>query len=249
MMGGSTRGIGRDELPTLHRGGRALDVPVCILAHVSMLQTRSRTCSIEPPLVDGTFVRVFVNCFDLTPAANAVDATFVVSYLSAGDQPVGSRKMAYLYWDQARGALVTYNSAGRSNGVERVGFGDYQVTLRGMAGGKGHLQVSPWARGVVRSAVSWRDRGSNRIVRVRCLSIAGVGQDVNFYLTYMRGMGLKGVGGERVSYLLANAPTARAYTPPLGGTHRLVGDRVSYGAASVASAVYASPTASGDRPM
>lgn len=201
-----------------------LGAPVGI-AHVSMLQTRSRTCSLDTPFVDGTFVRVFVNCFDLTPAANAVDATFVVSYLSAGDQQVGSRKMAYLYWDQSRGALVSYNSAGRSNRVERVDFGDYLVTLRGMAGGRGHLQVSPWARGVVCSVVSWRDSGSNRIVRVRCLSIAGVGQDVNFYLTFMRGMGLKGVGGERVAYLLADAPTTRAYTPRLDSAYSSAGRR------------------------
>jgi hypothetical protein len=201
-----------------------LGAPVGI-AHVSMLQTRSRTCSIESPFLDGTFVRVFVNCFDVTPAANPADATFVVSYLSAGDQPVGSRRMAYLYWDDARGALVSYNSAGRSNSVQRVDFGDFLVTLRGMAGGQGHLQVSPWNRGVVCSVVSWRDSGSNRIVRVRCLSIAGVGQDGNFQLTYMRGMGLKGLGGEHVAYLLADEPTTRAYTPRLDAAYSSAGRR------------------------
>ncbi len=182
------------------------------IAHVSMFRTSQRTCSIDQPFVDGSFVRLFVNCYDLTPAANFADATFILSYLSAEGQQVGNADMAYVYADSDGPPLVSYNSAGRTNGVERLDFGDFRVTLRGMAGGKGHLQVSPWARGVVCSATGWRDAGSNRVVRVRCLSIAGVGQDVRFYLTFMRGIGLKGAGGERVAYLLADRPTAAAYT-------------------------------------
>ncbi|MFO7533513.1 MAG: hypothetical protein R6W93_13720 [Candidatus Limnocylindrales bacterium] len=181
--------------------------------NVAMVGTRTETCSVEQPFPNGNDIRVSVNCFGLTPAAPGADSTFLVTYASVLDTGGGRSAIAYIFGDPNGPPLTSYNSKGKGNSVTRLDFGLFRVRLGGMAGLKGHLQASPWSKGVVCSVVDASDGRTAKLVRVQCLSIAGVGQDVRFHLTFLHRAGLKGFGGAPVAYLLANRPTASAYTP------------------------------------
>jgi hypothetical protein len=83
------------------------------------------------------------------------------------------------------GAISTYNSAGGTNRVRRLGTGSYEVTLAGMPLG-GAAQVTPMiesARHVCSVASIERSAPPQR-VRVRCFDGAGVPADVRFSLSY-----------------------------------------------------------------
>jgi hypothetical protein len=186
------------------------------IAHVSMLGSRHRICSPDRPFLNGPDAIVQVLCYDDTPAATAADATFTVSYVSESSDSLSHGAMAYLLAFPDGQPGVSYNSAGGSNAFKRVDFGVFSVRLGRMGSFRGVLLATSRNRGVtcqVRDQVA--RRGGPLIATVYCASLADVGQDDPFTVTFLSRLGLKGSGGVSSATLFADRPTARSYTPPV----------------------------------
>ena len=196
----------------------SLGVPPLGIAQLSMLGSKHRICAVGQPFQDAGDTIIDIDCFDDTPAAAAADATFIVSYLAVGSSGFSHAALAYVSTDPSAGTGdllgTSYNSEGGTNRMTRNTFGDFSVRLGRMGRFSGDIQASSMNRGVTCRVVGWAAKPTGPLtVRVLCVSLAGVGQDDPFMLTFMSHMGMKGPAGTSVAYLLANEPTARRYTP------------------------------------
>jgi hypothetical protein len=182
-----------------------------------MLGSKHRICAVGRPFQTAGDTVIDIDCFDDTAAATAADATFIVSYLAMGSSGSGHAALAYVSTDPSAstGSLIgaSYNSEGGTNRMTRNTFGDFSVRLGRMGRFSGDIQASSLS-GVTCRVVGWTAKPTGPLtVRVLCVSLAGVGQDDAFMLTFMSHMGMKGPAGTSVAYLFANEPTAGSYAP------------------------------------
>jgi hypothetical protein len=127
---------------------------------------------------EGRYLAVRVRCRDAS--GQAVDSRFAVTF-TAGPVPG-----AYLHADRPSDAGYTatgvfqFNSAGQPNTVTRTAAGEYRVTLPGVAGPAGDLQVTPYdttANCVVTSISE---------VRITCRDPSGAPADAQFLLIFWK---------------------------------------------------------------
>jgi hypothetical protein len=183
------------------------------VTHASALSTTARNCTVEdwgPLLADEVLT---VDCFDRH--GNRADAMFVVSYLSTA---VTSGKLAYAWANDATSpsyALTrsnSFNSTGNVNSVQRDGTGNYRVFFPDFTQNRGTVLVSKQAfqAGSCR-AVNWSTQQAAMVVRVKCYDVSGVPEDSKYFISFMQGLSIKGVGGTHTAYLWANHPTTASY--------------------------------------
>ncbi len=125
---------------------------------------------------EGNYLAVRVRCRD--GAGQAVDSRFAVTF-------VAGLSAAYLRADRPSEAGYTatgvyqFNSAGRSNSVTRSGAGEYRVSLPGVPGNGGNVQVTAYDSDAD-CVVAPRDQDSG--VRVVCRGSTGEPVDSRFLL-------------------------------------------------------------------
>ena len=93
-------------------------------------------------------------------------------------------------WGSGQPLDVTYDSEGGTNTVTRLDFGLYDVKLGKMGRFKGIFLASTPNRGVSCRVkrIFPSDHGA-KVLRIQCDSLAGVGQDDPFSLTFLSGLG------------------------------------------------------------
>ncbi|WP_436529579.1 hypothetical protein [Actinoplanes sp. HUAS TT8] len=131
---------------------------------------------------EGNYLVVRVRCRD--GGGQAVDSRFAVSFaVGLGDGARG----AYLRADRASEAgytatgVYSFNSAGQSNSVTRSAVGDYRVSLPGVLGDGGNVQVTSYGGDAV-CVTTPRDQNSG--VRVVCRGPGGMPVDAPFVLIF-----------------------------------------------------------------
>lgn len=121
---------------------------------------------------DEQFTMVFVDGAPLVPKPGAADA-----YLWASDP------MAAAY---APNLGYQHSSAALAGTIARAGVGDYEVTLPGVAGPGGHVQVTSHFLGASTCGVdNWNDVGFDMSVDVSCYDPAGNPVDAFFTIAWV----------------------------------------------------------------
>jgi hypothetical protein len=169
---------------------------------------------------------VYVSCYTLGGAR--VSTRFSVTYVATNDGP-GPFAYLYAFGTATEDASLQYshNSSGGTNHIERTDVGRYQVTLPGLGGASGHVEISVHNGGAVTAGVGtagtnpatcnvegWGgSSGGGVAIFVRCYESHGTFADSPFTLTYTDQQGLKGHATGKVAYLWADKPLLQAYTP------------------------------------
>jgi hypothetical protein len=143
---------------------------------------------------------------------------YIVSFLQAYSF-TGVR--GYVWADQQSSPSYTpalawqFNSANIApNAIVRTGQGRYVVTMPDLGGEGGNAQVTSYGDAPrICRAVAWGPSSGDEVIRVRCRNKTGALVDNRFVLSYVRGEGLKGLGGPVWAYLLANRSTDPSYIP------------------------------------
>jgi hypothetical protein len=164
----------------------------------------SETCKVlnwGPLLAD---MNVNVRCFDA--AGNPVDAMFTASFT----RPVSSASFAYVWAYTGSGTLGGYyqfNSTGAANSITNPATGSYLVSLPGLGGPGGAVEVTAYGGGNASCKVGyWTYSGTTENVNVLCQTPAGAPVNSAFTMTFNRGIGLLGAStglGWKVGYAWA----------------------------------------------
>jgi hypothetical protein len=198
---------------------------------VTPLTTKPRACVVGGWSPEATHTTVWIDCYDKNgvPTNTPFIVTARVLYQGQG-------QFGYLHANQPGlpgyipTAIAQSNGAqvGPVNAVVRVDEGLWDARLPGLGASGGTVQVA--AEGGIGprcGAVSWKDDGDDKVVRVRCRSMAGDPADEEFILWYAKGQGLASQIDRKQAYLFAHRPKAASYTPKLrfsteGGTPTVV---------------------------
>jgi hypothetical protein len=185
-------------------------------AIVTALSTSPRLCVMSdigsPSTPDE--INVDPNCYG--PGGGQRDSEFSVIFTTGG---VDSGALAYVWANQAGSPSYTPDpnyqfdrSSATPITITRPGLGTYKVTLPGISGGVGNIQVAAVEDAFCR-IVSWL-LATPTVVTVKCFSpFTDTASDTQFELAYTNGVGLSGVAGQSAAYLFANKPTTASYTP------------------------------------
>jgi hypothetical protein len=175
----------------------------------------------------------------LVVAALAASAVPFVADVGVAQAAVTSG-YAILWADQPTAASYTpntsfqHNSMNADNTIVRNGVGNYTVTLPGLGGDGGNVQVTAYgSSGTQRCKVaSWYPYWLAQTVNVRCHATSGAASDSMFTLQYQANG--SGATFYDQGYVWANSPTTASYTAPApyswnsrGGTNTI--QRVSTG--------------------
>jgi hypothetical protein len=110
-----------------------------------------------------------------------------------------------------------YNSAGKTNTVEHLSTGKYQVTMPGQEskGVAGVAQVTDIDHGGVGRCelAGWQGTKTGEVVDVDCFSLTGARQNRSFSVGYIRNGNLLGLDGITSAIAYANRPAATVYQP------------------------------------
>jgi len=107
-----------------------------------------------------------------------------------------------------------YNSSGGTNHIDHDSVGHYIVTLGGLGGQSGNVQVTAYGTTPGTCRVSyWGTTGVNQPIGVTCRDVAGSFVDKSFNLTYVDGIGLQGYTTGKYAYFWADKPHAASYLP------------------------------------
>jgi hypothetical protein len=186
------------------------------MVHVTALASVPRSCVVVGwgPVSADEYVAV--DCYDVGGVHR--DSKFVADFQNTNSN---EGKLAYLWADQPSAtveyepnAAYSYNSTGATNTVVRFSTGFYQASFPGLGSGRGSVQVSGYGIDpVICRAVSWLPNFGAESVRIKCRDDIGNLVDSMFTVTFMQGLGLKGIFRNRVAYLWANHSGLASYQP------------------------------------
>ena len=164
--------------------------------------------------------KVYVFCYNGSGAP--ANSRFVASYLNT-PLPNG-HNLAYLRDDQpstvSYDPTAAYNSSGGTNHIDRTGTGQYTVTLPGLGGLDGNVEIVALANlfmpgsnpGICRSN-GWGTISADQVAYLSCRNPAGVLTDLPFSLTFGDRLGLRGNSTGKAAYFWADQPTSPSYLP------------------------------------
>ncbi|MEA2621302.1 MAG: hypothetical protein QOH61_212 [Chloroflexota bacterium] len=186
---------------------------------VTALGTSPRVCNVENWLQQGAKEVVRVNCWNY--GGTRKDSQFVVNFIRSC---CATAEMAYLWASDPTSPTYTpfasysYNSTGGTITVNRTGTGEYRVSLPGLGGYNGSVQVmSMGSDKAVCNTGGWgTDPGDPQSVVVGCRALVGGAPiDTYFNLLYARDVGMTGFAdpSAKAAYLYADEPTAASYLP------------------------------------
>jgi hypothetical protein len=160
-------------------------------------------------------VSLEVLCYRLN--GEAADTRYSDIYTTGG---VDSGTLAFLWANEkvqttpyTPDLFYQFNSSGPvANTVHRTSVGTYKVTLPGMSGTVGNIQISA-AEDAYCRLQSWK-LATPVVITVKCLSpVTNAAVDSTFDLAYTDGVGLTGAASGSAVYLFANKPRTASYTP------------------------------------
>lgn len=149
----------------------------------------------------------------------AFDAPFLIYYRESGER---SDRDAYVFANgfqagtQVPNPEITWNGDRPDPSVTRLGTGEYDVRLPGLAstsGELGHVQVTSFTGGNRVRVVSWAHAGGDVTVRVRSVDSTGAPSDCSFYLSYQEQAAPIARREGSGSHVWAGSPSLASYTP------------------------------------
>lgn len=159
-------------------------------------------CKVSSWGTSGSGTLVNVRCHD---PAGALAASPFIAYYDKGGTAVGS---SYLWYDGSGvPATYSYNDAGSTNAVTRLGVGRYRAFLNGLSSGNASVHVTAYGTGPEHCAIEsyW----SGATVYVRCFDAAGALVDSRFSLHFTNSAPRAGmVGGHAYINGATSAPSS-----------------------------------------
>ncbi|MBA3488090.1 MAG: hypothetical protein H0T78_00845, partial [Longispora sp.] len=191
--------------------------------HVTSYGASSDRCKVQSWGPSGNDQQVNIRCFTLSGAPT--DSMFTATYTNV-TRVASGRKLGYVWAGSPTASAytpsTTYqgNSTGATNTVTRTTAGTYSVTMPGLSGARGDVQVTAYGTGSEYCKVTgWGPSGTNQNIGVKCFTTAGAPADAMFTMTYVDRSNILGVGvcctpdGNPSAYAWANQPSAASYAP------------------------------------
>ncbi len=175
------------------------------------------TCLAEGTQALATALFISVNCY--SSGGVLADSAFDVTVTQPTRAPAGV--FDYDLVPPGRSGKLTgsgqYNSAKKTNSVEHLGTGRYQLTMPGPAatGTTGTVQVTDIDKGKPGGCelAGWHGTKSGQVINVDCFALSGARQDRTFGVSYVAKSNLLGLDGIVSAYAYADRPTAVVYQP------------------------------------
>jgi hypothetical protein len=187
-------------------------------------------CSVTSwgPDSTGTILQVGVDCYALS--GTRMNDYFEVAFTSGGST---SGTTDYVWANDSTAKSYTpnrdhqFNSSGGTNTIEKLGKGQYEVTMPGPVATDGTVKVT--AYGTTSDACEtdgWSAESPGQEVDVDCFNKAGQAANDRFTMTFTAANDLLGDGGAS-GYVWANEPSSSSYVPDTLYQYDTVGTQAS----------------------
>ena len=200
-------------------GLTASSIPEGGVVHVTPISSKPRVCRVDDWTAIGSIdLEISASCYKLN--GDAVDTQFALSFLATGRNEGTLGYMRLGFESEPLGQptepefFYSFNSSQQPISVTRTATGTYQALFEDLNTTGGSALVTSWFKSSQCRLGSWSDVTDGVQVGVRCYNASGALADSEFLLSFMDGLGLKGVGGSSVAYLYADQPKTSVYTPP-----------------------------------
>jgi hypothetical protein len=185
------------------------------VAQVTPLGTAPRICTLLEWGNNGSDETVYVRCWNY--AGRLANSAFAVTWSSVG---CCSGQLAYFWADKPSATNYnpnsgySHNSTGGTNHVHRTSVGHYTVSLPGLGGYLGNVQVvAEHSRPATCTVDGWGTISSTQYAYVVCRNRTGSFIDTQYAFGYVAANNQFGSTGDRGAYIWADKPSSSSYVP------------------------------------